>query len=103
MVDGHAVASITTATDAFAALDAGANFDLYIFDVDMSSRELHGLSFAETLEMRNPTTAIIFTTEDPSMNTRPEVAKWAVLPKPLDFDALRRAVAAVFENMGPGG
>jgi DNA-binding NtrC family response regulator len=85
--DGHAVTSITSVTGAFAAFDAGENFDLYIFGVDMSWREPHGLSLAKMFELRNPTAAIIFSTEDPSMTTRPELAKWAVFPKPLDFDA----------------
>jgi DNA-binding NtrC family response regulator len=55
--DGHAVTSITSVTGAFAALDAGENFDLYIFGVDMSWREPHGLSLAKMFELRNPTAA----------------------------------------------
>jgi DNA-binding response OmpR family regulator len=96
--DGHAVTSVHSATAAMAAFDTGEKFDLYIFDVHLGAREPHGLFLANMLELKNPKARIIFITAEPSMVRRPELAGRAAFPKPLDFAALRTAVAGRFRN-----
>ena len=91
--DGHVVTAVTSAMAALAAAEAGDKFDLYVLDVHMQRGDPHGISLARMLEQRDPDAAIIFITGDPALATRPELAGRKVLSKPIDFAALRQAVA----------
>jgi len=92
--DGHDVTSVTTAMAALAAAETGASFDVYILDVHMQRGDPHGISLAKMLAQRNPRAAIFFMTGDPNLASQPELAGRRVFSKPLDFAALRDAVAA---------
>jgi DNA-binding response OmpR family regulator len=93
--DGHAVTLMTDTNAALAALDAGNTFDLYILDVNMPTSAPNGLSFARMLEFRGRKPLVIFITGDPGLAAHPEFNGRTVLAKPIDFDVLRRTVAAV--------
>jgi hypothetical protein len=52
-----------------------------------------GVSLGRTVESRHPASTFIFISSDPGVATRKKFAVRAVFGKPLDFAALRRAVA----------
>jgi len=91
--DGHAVTTMNSSLEVLAALDAGSRFDVYVLDVKMQPGEPHGLSLAKMVESRHPAAAFIFVTGDPDLAAHEALAGRTVFPKPLDFAALRRAVA----------
>jgi CheY-like chemotaxis protein len=91
--DGHVVTAVTNAMAALAAAEGGDKFDLYILDVHLQRGDPHGISLGRMLEQRNPGVTIIFITGDTNLATRPELAGRKVFSKPLDFAALRDAVA----------
>jgi len=90
--DGHTVTTMSSSLEVLAAIDGGARFDVYVLDIQMQRGEPHGLSLAKMLEHRHPTAVCIFVTGDPDMASHGEFRGRTVLGKPIDFDALRRAV-----------
>jgi CheY-like chemotaxis protein len=92
--DGHSVATMNSSMEVLAAVDAGARFDVFVLDVQMQQGEPHGISLAKMLGLRQPAAAIIFVASDPDLVPSDEFAGRTVFPKPIDFAALRRAVAA---------
>jgi two-component system response regulator GlrR len=91
--DSHLVTSMKSSLDALAAFDAGARFDVYVLDVRLQRGEPHGLALAKMLEQRQPSAAFVFVTGDPDLEAHSEFFGRVLLAKPLDFAALRRAVA----------
>jgi len=65
----------------------------YVLDIQMPQGQPTGLSLLRSLEQRHPASVFIFVTGDPGLATHEEFAERVVLGKPLDFAALRRAVA----------
>lgn len=96
--DGHAVTSMSSSMDVLAAIDAGARFDVYVLDIQMPHGQPHGLSLAKMLGSRHPAAAFIFVTGDPDMAAHGEFAGLTVLGKPIDFAALRQAVAEALDH-----
>jgi DNA-binding LytR/AlgR family response regulator len=82
-------------SDALAAIEYGERFDLYILDVNMAQGDPSSLALARMLEFRRQMPLVIFITGDPGMAAHPEFKGRTVLAKPIDFDVLRRTVAAV--------
>lgn len=92
--DGHALTTMNSGMDVLAAIDAGGQLDAYVLDVQMQPGQQHGLSLAKMLERRHPDATIFFVTGDPGLAALDEFDGRTVFGKPLDFAALRRAVAA---------
>lgn len=82
---GHHVLLFAHAEPALDEIDNHAMFDIYLLDVTMPARELHGLALARMIKSRFRDARIIFVTGNPDLVSAPDNELGPVISKPIDF------------------